>query len=76
MATADQWVAAFARELGRDELTPEEVAGILELARVAAHSSERWAAPLACWLAAGSGLSPDRALEVAESVALPDQTDA
>jgi len=71
MATAEQWVAGFARRLGLPEPGADEVARILSLARVAAHQSERWAAPLACWLAAAAGLSPEEALTMAESMELP-----
>jgi len=71
MTTADEWVAAFARQLGLAEPDGEEVALILDLARVAAHQSERRAAPLACWLAATAGLSPEQALAMAESMELP-----
>jgi len=71
MTTADEWVAAFARRLGLAEPGGEEVARILDLARVAAHQSERRAAPLACWLAASAGLSPEEALGAANSLELP-----
>lgn len=71
MTTADEWVAAFARQLGLAEPGGEEVARVLDLARVAAHQSERRAAPLACWLAATAGLSPQEALTMAESMELP-----
>lgn len=71
MTTAEEWVAGFARRLGLAEPGDEEMALILDLARVAAHHSERRAAPLACWLAANAGLSPEEALRVAESLELP-----
>lgn len=71
MATAEQWTAGFARSLGLSEPSESEVARILDLARVAAHQSERRAAPIACWLAAAAGLSPEQAVELAESLALP-----
>lgn len=53
--TAEEWVAQFARELGAEPPTEEEFAQILELAAEAAHSSERTAAPVACWLGAREG---------------------
>ena len=53
--TADEWISAFARELGTDDLTEEEVGELLELAAEAAHASERIAAPLACYLAGRTG---------------------
>jgi len=75
MTTAEEWVAGFARRLELAEPGDEEVARILDLARVAAHQSERWAAPLACWLAATAGLSPEAALGVAESMELTPDDD-
>ncbi|HKP91330.1 MAG TPA: DUF6457 domain-containing protein [Thermoleophilaceae bacterium] len=66
---AEQWVAAFAAELGVDPPTAAEFATLLELAGVAAHSSERVAAPVACWVTARAGLTPDDALAVARRVA-------
>ena len=68
MATAEEWIAEFARSLGLPEPSDDQVAAILDLARVAAHRSERRAAPLACWLAAAAGLSPEQALEAAEAL--------
>ena len=41
---------------------------LLGLAAVAAHASERTAAPLACWLAGRSEMSLERLKEVAEEV--------
>jgi uncharacterized protein DUF6457 len=55
--TADEWIAAFAQEIGVDAPTEAEVGELLELAAEAAHSSERIAAPLACYLAGKSGAS-------------------
>lgn len=49
--TADEWIRAFASELGMEPPTEEQVGELLELAAEAAHSSERIAAPLACYLA-------------------------
>ena len=64
--TAEEWIARFAEALGKpapDEATME---AILELASVAAHSSERKAAPIACWLVAGGDLA--EAQRIAESL--------
>ena len=41
---------------------------MLELAAVAAHSSERIAAPLACWIAGRVGLDLDEAIALAGRV--------
>ena len=62
---AKEWIAAFAAELGVDPPNAGEFATLLDLAGEAAHSSERVAAPVACWLAARAGQSPEDALEVA-----------
>jgi hypothetical protein len=65
---AKEWIAEFALRLGTDAPTPQEFATLLDVAGEAAHSSERVAAPVACWVAAQAGASPDRALEVAREV--------
>ena len=67
---AKEWIAAFARQLGAEPPSTEEFRVLLDLAGEAAHSSERVAAPVACWVAARAGVDPARALEVAR------QTDA
>lgn len=66
--SASQWIAAFALRLGVEAPTEAEVEALLELAGVAAHTSERIAAPLACWLVGRSGLTPAEALESARRV--------
>jgi hypothetical protein len=66
--TRDEWIEEFAREIGIDPPTREEVDALLDLAAEAAHSSERTAAPLACWLAGRSGMSLGRLRKVAEGV--------
>ncbi|MHB8491984.1 MAG: DUF6457 domain-containing protein [Solirubrobacteraceae bacterium] len=52
--TRDQWIEAFAAEIGLAPPTPDQVEALLELAATAAHASERTAAPLATWLAGAS----------------------
>ncbi|HEV8114940.1 MAG TPA: DUF6457 domain-containing protein [Acidimicrobiales bacterium] len=69
--SAAEWVAAFAARLGLEAPTDQEVEVLLELAAVAAHASERIAAPLACWLVGRAGLTPAAALEAANAVAGP-----
>ena len=66
--TAEDWIAAFAEALGRPAPDLAEVQAVLELASVAAHSSERKAAPVACWLAALAGTPPREAREIAQRV--------
>jgi len=54
--TRDEWIAAFARELGVEPPSAEQTEELLKLAATAAHSSERPAAPLACWVAGRAGV--------------------
>jgi hypothetical protein len=65
MPTAEAWLDAFAARLGIPAPTEEERAALLRLASVAAHASERRAAPIACWLAARAGVSPEDAQALA-----------
>jgi len=64
----EEWVRAFCAELGVDAPTAEEEEALLELASIAAHSSERPAAPLACWAAGRTGRSPGELRELARRV--------
>ncbi len=61
-----EWVSRFAAELGTEPPSHEELEELLAIAGVAAHASERTAAPVSCWLAARSGSSPEQARAVAE----------
>ena len=70
--TAREWLAAYAAALGTEPPTDEEFKALLDLAAEAAHSSERVAAPVACWLTAHAGLAPAEAIEVARRVTPPD----
>lgn len=64
--TAEEWIRTFAEELGSTPPSQEQMDVILRLASVAAHASERKAAPIACWLAAAAGRPPADALAAAE----------
>jgi hypothetical protein len=66
--TADEWVRTFAEQAGADPPAQDEIDEILRLAAVAAHSSERIAAPIACWVAGRTGRPASELLEVAEAV--------
>lgn len=66
--TRTEWIAAFAVDLGVEAPDDATVDALLELAGVAAHASERTAAPVACWLAALAGLSPAQALARARTI--------
>ena len=65
---ARSWLSAYAQRLGVAPPTDEEFDALLELAAVAAHASERVAAPVACWLAGRVGLAPVAAVGAAEAV--------
>jgi hypothetical protein len=69
--TAEEWIAQFAEALGRPAPGADEVKAVLELASVAAHASERRAAPVACWLAALAGCPPRDARELAQALSPP-----
>jgi hypothetical protein len=66
---AKEWIAAFAEKLGTEPPTAEEFKSLLDLAGVAAHSSERVAAPVACWVTAKAGRDPEQALGLAREIA-------
>ena len=66
--SAEEWLAAYAAALGRPAPSPEEIGPVLRLASVAAHASERKAAPVACWMAALAGVDPDEARRLAEGL--------
>src|SRR5213080_1845377 len=65
---ARSWISAYAERLGTDSPTRDEFEAILELAAEAAHSSERVAAPVACWVAAKTGVPLNDALEAARRI--------
>jgi hypothetical protein len=66
--TRDEWIAAFAAELGVDPPSPRDVAIILDLAGVAAHASERTAAPVACWIGGQTDRSAESLREIASRI--------
>jgi hypothetical protein len=65
---AKEWLAAYSEKLGIYAPTTEEFRILLDLAGEAAHSSERVAAPISCWLAAKAGVDPQTALELARGI--------
>lgn len=65
---ANEWLAAFAERIGGTPPSNEEFKQILALAGVAAHSSERVAAPAACWVAARAGVELSVALDAAREL--------
>jgi hypothetical protein len=66
--TRDEWIAEFARKVGLPPPDPQQVGAILRLAAIAAHASERTAAPVACWIAGVSGRSLEDLCAAAETV--------
>jgi len=67
--TAREWIDRFAAELGVDPPSDEEFDAVLDLAAVAAHDSERVAAPLACWIGGASGRPLAELQRIAERIA-------
>ncbi len=67
--TADEWIAAFAAELRAEAPDEATVGELLELAATAAHSSERIAAPIACYLVGRAGVAVDEARTHADALA-------
>ena len=68
-ASFDQVVGGLAERLGVTPPTPDEVRDLLALAGVAAHASQRIAAPIACWLVARGGITPADGLALVREVA-------
>jgi len=64
-----EWITAYAAEAGVTPPTEEEVEQLLALAGIAAHASERTAAPITCWIAARAALSPAEARALAARLA-------
>jgi hypothetical protein len=65
---AQSWIAAYAQRLGIPSPSEDEFQDVLDLAAEAAHSSERVAAPVACWVAAKAGVSLKEALAAAHDI--------
>ncbi len=65
---AREWIEAFAQAAGTEPPTTDEFKLLLELAGEAAHSSERVAAPVACWVAARAAVAPEEALRIARGI--------
>lgn len=67
--TAQEFLEAFAGQVGVPAPTAEEFETLLEVAAIAAHRSERVAAPLACWMGGASGMAAADLLAAARRVA-------
>jgi hypothetical protein len=66
--TRDEWLDSFAAAAGVAKPSDADIEALLELAGIAAHASERTAAPITCWIAAEAGLSPADAIRAAHAV--------
>ena len=65
---ADEWIGGFAAALGAEAPDEATTGELLELAAVAAHASERIAAPIACYLAGRDGRPIAELRELADEV--------
>jgi hypothetical protein len=66
---AREWIDAYAGRLGIEPPTNEEFTTLLDHAGEAPHTTQRVAAPVACWLTARAGKDPEDALAIAREVA-------
>jgi hypothetical protein len=67
--TVGEWIEQFANQLGLVAPSQEQQDQLLELAGVAAHASERTAAPISCWLAARADVEPGDACSIGRQLA-------
>jgi len=67
--TVEEFLAAFAAEIGVQAPLGEQSTALLEVASIAAHASQRTAAPLACWMGGASGMPIAELLAAAQRVA-------
>jgi hypothetical protein len=63
-----EWLAEFCARTGVEVPDGDQARELLALAATAAHSSERTAAPLACWAAGVSGRPLAELGEIAEEI--------
>ncbi len=66
---AQEWISTFATRLGLEPIPQADIDALLDLASVAAHTSERLAAPLTCYLVGRAGISPSEAKAIADDIA-------
>ena len=64
-----QWLRTLATALDVPPPTEDEVEDLLSLAGTAAHTAERWVAPVSCWLLARAGVDPAAGRAVVERLA-------
>ena len=73
--SAEQWLRHLAVAIGVPEPTAEERDALLALAGVAAHSSERIAAPLSTWMAGRAALPVIEVRRVVEELGRAGETE-
>jgi hypothetical protein len=66
--TGNEWIEAFAARLGVAPPDDETIETLLALAGVAAHASERTAAPISCYLIGRAGIDPSSAAAIAVTI--------
>ncbi len=66
--TPQALLAALGERLDTEPPSDDERETLLAMAGVAAHASERWAAPLACWMAGRAGMAPDQAAALVRDI--------
>ena len=63
------WLDRYAAALGSPMVSSDDVEALLALSGIAAHASERTAAPVSCFLVARSGMPISEALALARRLA-------
>jgi Domain of unknown function (DUF6457) len=71
--TGEEWIAAFAEHLGVAPPDHETMEALLGIAGVAAHASERTAAPIACYLIGRADIDVAAATSIAAAVGGPSE---
>jgi hypothetical protein len=66
--TAADWIQDFCEQIDMPAPSDADMEAILRLAAIAAHASERIAAPIACWVAGASGKSLNELEQVADGL--------
>lgn len=69
---ADEWLRRYAEAMGTEPPDETTVGELLDLAATAAHSSERIAAPIACYLAGRDGRSLEELRHIADGISDSD----
>lgn len=64
-----QWLRTLATALDTEPPTQDQIDDLLSLAGTAAHTAERWVAPISCWLLARAGMPTDEGRALVERLA-------